>query len=81
VHYLRWGNGAVVELVAAITRPGGCPAALIWIIIDIFRSHDLGGWAKAGWLLLVLVLPFIRVFAYVVTRVARCTSGWAAAPA
>ena len=41
---------------------------LVWIIIDIFRSHDLGGGAKAGWLILVLVLPFIGVFAYVVVR-------------
>ena len=41
---------------------------LVRIIIDIFRSHDLGGWGKAGWLVLVLVLPFIGVFAYVVVR-------------
>ena len=34
---------------------------LVWIIIDIFRRHDLGGGAKAGWLILVLVLPFIGV--------------------
>jgi hypothetical protein len=41
---------------------------LVWIIIDIFRSHDLGGWAKGGWLILVVVLPYIGVFAYVIAR-------------
>jgi hypothetical protein len=41
---------------------------LVWIIIDIFRSHDLGGWAKAGWLVLVIVIPFIGVLAYVIAR-------------
>src|SRR5688572_30590417 len=29
------------------------------VIIDIFRSHDLTGWGKAGWLVLLIVLPFI----------------------
>ncbi|WP_020580112.1 SHOCT domain-containing protein [Actinopolymorpha alba] len=41
---------------------------LVRIIIDIFRSQDLGGWGKAGWLLLVLILPFLGVFVYVVAR-------------
>ncbi|MFD4531946.1 SHOCT domain-containing protein [Kitasatospora sp. NPDC058397] len=41
---------------------------LFKIITDIFRSHDLGGWAKAGWLLLVIVLPLIGVLAYVIAR-------------
>jgi hypothetical protein len=41
---------------------------LVWIIIDIFRSHDLSGWAKGGWLILVVVLPYIGVFAYVIAR-------------
>ena len=41
---------------------------LVRIITDIFKSHDLGGWGKAGWLVLVIVLPFVGVFAYVVAR-------------
>ncbi|MFJ3220932.1 SHOCT domain-containing protein [Kitasatospora sp. NPDC086801] len=41
---------------------------LFKIITDIFRSHDLGGWAKAGWLLLVILLPLIGVLAYVIAR-------------
>ena len=41
---------------------------LFRMITDIFRSDDLGGWAKAGWLLCVLVLPFIGVFVYLIVR-------------
>ncbi|MBW5483213.1 SHOCT domain-containing protein [Streptomyces bambusae] len=41
---------------------------LFKVILDIFRDHDLNGWAKAGWLVFVLVLPFLGVFVYVVAR-------------
>lgn len=41
---------------------------LVRIITDIFRSHDLGGWAKAGWMLFVIILPFLGVFVYVIAR-------------
>ena len=30
---------------------------LIWVFIDIFRSRDLSGWAKALWVLFVLIIP------------------------
>ena len=36
--------------------------------IDIFRSHDMGGWAKAGWFLLVVFLPLLGVLIYVLAR-------------
>ncbi|MGX5187327.1 SHOCT domain-containing protein [Streptomyces avermitilis] len=41
---------------------------LFRIIVDIFRDDDMGGWAKAGWLVLVIVLPFLGVFVYVIAR-------------
>ncbi|MBW1600125.1 SHOCT domain-containing protein [Streptomyces sp. JJ38] len=41
---------------------------LFWVIADVIRDHDLSGGAKAGWLLLVLVLPFLGVFVYLVSR-------------
>jgi hypothetical protein len=41
---------------------------LIWIFIDIFRSHDLSGWAKALWFLFVLFLPLIGVLVYLIVR-------------
>ncbi len=41
---------------------------LFRIIVDIFRSHDMGGFAKALWLIFVLILPFLGVFVYVIAR-------------
>ncbi|MCX4692336.1 SHOCT domain-containing protein [Streptomyces sp. NBC_01408] len=41
---------------------------LFKVVTDIFRDHELGGWGKAGWLVLVLLLPFIGVFIYVIAR-------------
>ena len=41
---------------------------LIWVFIDIFRSRDLSGWAKALWFLFVLLIPLIGVLAYLIAR-------------
>ena len=41
---------------------------LIWIIIDIFRSHDLGGFAKALWFLFILFIPLLGVLVYLIAR-------------
>jgi hypothetical protein len=44
----------------------------IWLLIsifaDIFRSPDLGGWAKALWTIFVIVLPFLGVLVYLIAR-------------
>src|SRR5207342_2721999 len=41
---------------------------LIWVFIDIFRSRDLSGWAKALWFLFVLLIPLIGVLVYLIAR-------------
>src|SRR5579859_1133010 len=41
---------------------------LITVFIDIFRSSDLGGLAKALWMIFVIVLPFLGVFVYLIAR-------------
>jgi ABC-type multidrug transport system fused ATPase/permease subunit len=41
---------------------------LIWVFIDIFRSQDLSGWAKALWFLFVLLIPLIGVLVYLIAR-------------
>jgi hypothetical protein len=41
---------------------------LFRIITDIFRSRDLGGWGKAGWLVFVVILPVVGVFVYLIAR-------------
>jgi signal transduction histidine kinase len=44
----------------------------IWMFIaifaDIFRRDDLSGWAKAGWIFLICVLPFLGILIYVIAR-------------
>ena len=45
-----------------------------WVILlfrvfaDIFRSQDIGGWAKALWSIFVILLPFLGVFIYVIVN-------------
>lgn len=41
---------------------------LITLIADIFRSRDLGGWSKALWTLLIIVLPIIGALVYLIAR-------------
>ncbi|QGZ52656.1 SHOCT domain-containing protein [Streptomyces sp. QHH-9511] len=41
---------------------------LFRIITDIFRDKDMSGWAKAGWLVLTILLPFLGVLVYVIAR-------------
>jgi flagellar biosynthesis/type III secretory pathway M-ring protein FliF/YscJ len=41
---------------------------LITVFIDIFRSHDLSGWAKALWVIFVIILPYLGVFVYLIAR-------------
>ena len=41
---------------------------LIIVFSDIFRSRDLGGLAKAIWVIFVIVLPFLGIFVYLIAR-------------
>jgi hypothetical protein len=45
---------------------------LIWIfitvLVDVFRRPDIGGGAKAGWVLLMVILPFFGCLIYIIAR-------------
>ena len=41
---------------------------LFMVFIDIFRSHDMGGWAKALWVIFIIVLPYLGVLVYLIAR-------------
>ena len=41
---------------------------LIMVFMDVFRSHDMGGWAKALWVIFIIILPFLGVFVYLIAR-------------
>ena len=40
----------------------------VMVVVDIFRSHDLGGWGKAFWFLFVIAIPYLGVFVYLIAR-------------
>ena len=43
-----------------------------WILItifgDLFRDHQLSGWAKAGWVVLIFFVPFLGMLIYLIAR-------------
>ena len=41
---------------------------LFTVWFDIFRRDDISGWAKAGWLIFTIVLPFLGVFVYLIAE-------------
>jgi ABC-type multidrug transport system fused ATPase/permease subunit len=41
---------------------------LVVIFGDIFRSHDMGGGAKALWVIFVIVFPFLGILIYLIAR-------------
>jgi len=41
---------------------------LFMVFIDIFRSHDMGGWAKALWVIFIIVMPYLGVLVYLIAR-------------
>ena len=40
----------------------------ITVLIDVFRRQDLSGWAKAGWTILVVILPWLGVLIYLIVN-------------
>ena len=35
---------------------------------DLFSRHDISGWAKAGWTIFVIILPFLGIFVYLISQ-------------
>jgi hypothetical protein len=44
----------------------------VWLLIavfaDVFRRHDISGWGKAGWTIVLIVLPYLGVFIYLIAH-------------
>lgn len=41
---------------------------LFTVFGDLFSRHDISGWAKAGWSVFVIILPFLGVFIYLIAE-------------
>src|ERR1700733_8009634 len=54
---------------------------LITVFMDIFRSQDMGGVAKALWVIFVIIIPFLGVFVYLIARGGKMHERAAAAAA
>jgi ABC-type multidrug transport system fused ATPase/permease subunit len=44
----------------------------IWILFavlsDLFRDHELSGWAKAAWIVLLVFVPYLGTLIYLIAR-------------
>jgi hypothetical protein len=44
----------------------------LWLLIpiggDLFRRHDISGWGKAIWIIVLILIPYIGVLAYVISQ-------------
>jgi hypothetical protein len=40
----------------------------ITVLIDVFRRHDISGWGKAGWTILIVILPWLGVLIYLIVN-------------
>jgi predicted PurR-regulated permease PerM len=40
----------------------------ITVLIDVFRRHDISGWGKAAWVILVVIFPWIGVLIYLIVN-------------
>ncbi|MGA7149613.1 MAG: SHOCT domain-containing protein [Microbacterium sp.] len=45
-----------------------CIWIFITIIMDLFRDHTLNGWGKAGWVIFLVVVPFLAALIYLIAR-------------
>ena len=62
---------SLIDLIWAIIVIYALLVALMIIVAvfaDLLRDRELSGWAKAGWVLVLFLLPVFGVLAYVVIR-------------
>jgi hypothetical protein len=64
----EWGVGQVLWTFIWFTLFFIWIYLLIVVFMDIFRSHDLSGWAKALWVIGIIIVPYLGVFLYLIVR-------------
>ena len=41
---------------------------LITVFSDLFRRHDISGWARAIWVIALIIFPYLGIFIYLITQ-------------
>ena len=41
---------------------------LITVLSDLFRRHDISGWAKAIWVIALIIFPYLGIFIYLIAQ-------------
>jgi cytochrome bd-type quinol oxidase subunit 2 len=59
---------SVIFIIIAVAVAVVVVFAIIWALIDNFRRNDHGGWMKALWLILIVILPIIGAAIYYIAR-------------
>lgn len=59
---------SVIDVALIVAAIAVVAAAWAFALVDLFRRHDLHGWPKAGWFLLVLLVPVLGAVIYLVYR-------------
>jgi hypothetical protein len=57
-------------------------ALMVWLrcLIHLFQDYSLSGWAKAGWVVLLVLLPWLGALIYIIARGRRTPDGQIAEP-
>src|SRR5215470_6345344 len=63
-----WGVGEVLWTMIWFTLFFIWIWLLIIVFMDVFRSHDMGGFAKFLWILFIIVMPYLGVLVYIIAR-------------
>ena len=63
-----WGVGQVIWTMIYFFFLFAFIWILITVLIDLFRDHGLSGWAKAGWVILLIFLPLLGTLIYLIAR-------------
>jgi hypothetical protein len=64
----EWGGGQVFLSMLWLSLFVIWVWLVISVFVDVFRSPDLGGWAKALWVLFVIAAPYLGVLVYLIAR-------------
>jgi predicted membrane channel-forming protein YqfA (hemolysin III family) len=41
---------------------------LITVFSDLFRRHDISGWAKVIWVIVLIIIPYLGIFIYLISQ-------------